>query len=471
MKSLPFTWPLLLQEQNTRQAIRARLTDWAKLALSSRNQVPAFHHYRLIAELEQIATGETQRLLLLLPPGSAKSTYASILFPAWWFTQHPGSSVIAASHTADLAKHFGRQVRELVNEHGSRLGYTLSADNRSAGRWSTSGGGEYFAAGIRGPITGRRADLAIIDDPIKSHAEADSAVFRELVWNWYRSDLTTRLKPGGRIVLIMTRWHEDDLGGRLLDRHGAQWRTLRLPALAEAEDPLDRPEGAPLWPEWESAEALEHKRLTVGERVWSAMYQQTPRPPEGALFTFRHVAMLDVCPGGGQSVRAWDLAGTAKLASNNPDYTVGLKLHRDADQRFTVTDITRLRGGLHEVKDLILQTAKLDGRTVTISLPKDPGSAGGFVATYLVAQLAGHHVIVTAETGSKLTRATPIASQLEAGNVALLRASWNQAFLDELREFPNGTKDDQVDALSRAFATLIDLAPPSRRLTIPFLAR
>ncbi len=471
MKTLPFNWQLLRQEHNTRQAVRTSLTDWAKLALAPRSQVPARHHHRLIAELERLANGDTQHLLLLLPPGSAKSTYASVLFPAWWFVHHPGSSIIAASHTAGLAQHFGRQVRELVVEHGQCLGYTLLAGNRSAGRWSTSAGGEYFAAGVRGPITGRRADLAIIDDPIKSHAEADSAVFRDRVWNWYRSDLITRLKPNGRIVLIMTRWHEDDLGGRLLSRHGELWRTLRLPAIAEAEDPLDRPHGAPLWPEWESAEDLARKRLIVGERVWSAMYQQTPRPPDGALFTFKHVAMLDALPIGGQSVRAWDFAGTAKLASNNPDYTVGLKLHCDENQRFTITDITRLRAGTNEVEALVLQTAKLDGRAVAISLPQDPGSAGKFAATYLTRQLAGHHVIVTAETGSKRTRATPVASQLDAGNVALLRANWNPSLIDELREFPFGSHDDQVDALSRAFATLIDISLPSRRLTIPFFAR
>ena len=471
MKNLPSNWQRLREEQNTRNAIRTSLGEWSSLALAPRGQIPALHHHRLIAELERIATGETQRLMLLLPPGSAKSTYASVLFPAWWFTQHPNSSVIAASHTADLAQHFGRQVRELVIEHGNRLGYTLSPDNRAAGRWSTSAGGEYFAAGVRGPITGRRADLAIIDDPVKSHAEADSAVFRDLVWNWYRSDLTTRLKPGGRIVLIMTRWHEDDLGGRLLTRHAAQWRTLRLPALAESNDPLNRIEGAPLWPEWESADALARKRATVGERVWSAMYQQTPRPPDGALFTLKHMVMLDTCPTGGRSIRAWDLAVTAKHSSNDPDYTVGLKLHCDENQRFTITDITRIQGGPHEVEATILQTAKLDGRAVAISLPKDPGSAGGFVASYLAGRLAGHHVIVTAETGSKVARATPVAAQLEAGNVALLRAGWNEAFIDELREFPLGRKDDQIDALSRAFTALVDHGPPARRLTIPFLAR
>ena len=133
--------------------------------------------------------------MVLMPPGSAKSTYVSVLFPTWWLHRRPRSAVIAACHTADLAEHFGRQVRRLVAEHAPVLGYGLAAGDRAAGRWATTGGGTYFATGVRGPITGRRADLVVIDDPIKSHAEADSALYREHAWNWYRSDLVTRLRP------------------------------------------------------------------------------------------------------------------------------------------------------------------------------------------------------------------------------------------------------------------------------------
>jgi predicted phage terminase large subunit-like protein len=465
-------WQLLTLEQQTRQTIRANLTDWATVALAPLGQSPAAHHHLLISELEKIATGATDRLMLLLPPGSAKSTYASVLFPAWWFTQHAKSSVIAASHTADLAQHFGRQVRDLVTAQGERLGYTLAEHSRAAGKWRTSGGGDYFAVGIRGPITGRRADLAIIDDPIKSHAEADSAHFRDLVWNWYRADLSTRLKPGGRIVLIMTRWHEDDLGGRLLSHQPDQWRVLRLPALAEPGDPLHRHEGAPLWPEWESAEALHRKRATVGERVWSAMYQQTPRPAHGALFTIQPIEIIDNTPPlSGRSVRAWDLAATVKRSDNDPDWTVGVKLHRSDTQRFTVTDVIRLQGSPHQVEEAIRHTANLDGRSVTISLPKDPGSAGGFVASYLAGLLAGYKLVITSELGSKASRAAPVAAQIEAGNFSILRAGWNHAFLEELRDFPHGHKDDQVDALARCFAALIEQGAPARRMSVPFLAR
>ena len=471
MRSSQSDWQQLNGEQETRQTIRNSLADWVKTALEPVGQTPAAHHNLLISELEKVATGQTDRLMLLLPPGSAKSTYASVLFPAWWFTQHSKSSIIAASHTADLAQHFGRQARDLVAAQSERLGYSLAQQNKAAGRWRTTAGGDYFSVGIRGPITGRRADLAIIDDPIKSHAEADNANHRDFVWNWSRADLSTRLKPGGRIVLIMTRWHEDDLGGRLLDRQQDEWRVLRLPALAEPNDPLNRPEGAPLWPEWENADTLARKRATVGERVWSALYQQSPRPAQGAVFTVQSIEIVDAPPSSGRCVRAWDLASTTKRSDNDPDWTVGIKFNRSDHQRFTITDVIRLRGGPHQVEEAILNTAKLDGRTVAISLPKDPGSAGGFVASYLAGQLAGYNVTVSAETGSKIARATPFAAQIEAGNVAIVRANWNHAFLEELRDFPHGTKDDQVDALSRAFTALIEQAAPSRRMTVPFLAR
>ena len=212
------------------------------LALAPHGQLPAAHHKLLIRELEGLAAGRWDRLMLLLPPGSAKSTYASLLFPPWFMANRPWAQVIAASHTAGLARSFGRGVRALIQEHESRLGLTLDANNRSAGRFGVVGGGSYFATGVRGPITGRRADLVLIDDPVKSQAEADSGLARDHVWDWFRSDLITRLKPGGRVVLVMTRWHPDDLGGRLLSASDA-WRVVRLPALAEAGDALGRARG------------------------------------------------------------------------------------------------------------------------------------------------------------------------------------------------------------------------------------
>ena len=173
----------------------------------------------------------------------------------------------------------------------------IASESRASARFSLQEGGEYFAAGVRGPITGRRADLVIIDDPVKSWAEAESRTFRDSLYDWYRAELSARLKPGGRIVLIMTRWHEDDLTGRLLAAEPA-WSCVRLPAIAEIDDPLGRPPGEVLWPEWQDEAAILRRRREVGERAFAAMYQQNPRPPDAALFKVQNIRIVrDACFG------------------------------------------------------------------------------------------------------------------------------------------------------------------------------
>lgn len=420
-----------------------------------------------------MSLGEIDRLMVLMPPGSAKSTYASILFPAWWFIQHPNTSIIAASHTADLATHFGRQVRGLVSEFSSILGYGLNANSRAASRWQTSNRGEYFATGIRGPMAGRRADLAIIDDPIKSFVDAQNARHRERIWEWYCSDLVTRLKPHARIALVMTRWHEEDLAGRLIAQTGKPWNMIRLPALAESNDPLHRAVGEPLWPEWEDSAALEEKRDAVGERVWAALYQQSPRPLVGSLFKVSRIQFLDDLPQDvvGPAVRAWDLAATVARPGSDPDWTVGVKVLRDPIGRWIVLDVVRLRGSPHEVELAIADTALIDGSAVMIGLPEDPGQAGKGQVSYLAGKLGGYHIKASRETGSKIVRATPLAAQIEVGNLAILRAAWNHALIDELRDFPFGRKDDQVDALARAFHMLSNRTAAPRRLSLPLIGR
>ena len=446
------------------------LEGWAEHVLKPLDQRPAAHHRMLLQRLALVAEGAIDRLMVLMPPGSAKSTYASLVFPAWWLARQPASSVIAASHTAELADHFGRRLRNLVAEEREALGYGLAGDSRAAHRFRTTRGGEYFATGIHGPVTGRRADLVLIDDPIKSHAEAESALAREHVWNWYRSELTTRLKPGGRIVLVMTRWHEDDLAGRLLEA-GDAWHTLRLPALAEPGDPLGRPPGAALWPQWEDEAALARKRGTVGSRTWQALYQQSPTSAEGTLFPVARIGLCDALPEGARMVRAWDLAATEAGEGRDPDWTVGLKLAQCPDGRLVVMDVVRLRGGPNEVTQCLIDTAARDGRAVPIGLPQDPGQAGKQQVAFLTARLAGHSVLASPETGAKLVRAMPVAAQAEAGRLLLLRGAWNQALLDELRDFPHGRKDDQVDALSRAHAMLGQGGRPARQVRVGLFGR
>ena len=462
----------LICERGARTELRhsQSLIGWARQVVRPLGQKPARHHLLMLQHLADVAEGGCDRLMVLMPPGSAKSTYASLIFPAWWLHRHSGTSIIAASHNADLAAHFGRGLRNLAAEHAEALGYTLERNNRAAHRFATSDHGQYFATGLGGGITGRRADLVLIDDPIKSHAEADNATHRDAVWNWYCSQLIPRLKPNGRIVLVMTRWHPDDLGGRLLASDD-NWRVLRLPALAEADDPLHRSQGEALWPSWESREALERKRTVVGSRVWAALYQQSPQDEREALFPVVRIDTIDAEPADLRCVRAWDLAATTAGEGRDPDWTVGLSLGRDSAGRFFVMDVIRLRGRPQEVAEAIVRTAHHDGVGVPVGLPQDPGQAGKQQVAWLTAQLAGHRVVASPELGSKLTRALPVAAQVEAGNLVLLRAGWNKAFVDELRDFPQGRKDDQVDALSRAFTMLTQARSAVRTLHVPLLAR
>jgi predicted phage terminase large subunit-like protein len=253
-----------------------------------------------------------------------------------------------------------------------------------------------------------------------------------------------------------TRWHMDDIGGRLLDEMasgGDKWHLLNLPAIAGDNDALGRAPGEALWPDWEGTDALTRKRAAVGERAWSALYQQEPTPGEGLLFRIEQIGTVDAAPAGGRIVRAWDLAATAAGDGRDPDWTVGVKLQR-VDDRYVVLDVTRLRGGPEQVMAAVLNTAAQDGRGVAISLPQDPGQAGKSQAQYFVQRLAGFSVTSSPETGDKSTRAAPVASQANVGNVSFVRAPWNRGLLEEMRDFPAGRHDDQVDALSRAFSSL-----------------
>ncbi|MDE8343321.1 MAG: phage terminase large subunit, partial [Acidocella sp.] len=416
-------------------------------------QVPATHHRALIARLEDVLEGRCERLMVQMPPGYAKSTYGSILLPAYFLSRHRGSQIIATAHTASLAEHFGRQVRRIILDHEDYLGISLAKDSRAAGRFGLTDGGAYFAAGVRGPITGRRADLILIDDPVKSWAEAESLVYREALYDWYRAELTARLKPKGRVVLLMARWHEDDLAGRLMRASGI-WQVLRLPALAEEGDPLGRAVGDALWPEWQDKADILQRRVEVGERAFSAIYQQHPRPPESALFNVRTVQIITAIPELTRSIRAWDLAASLPGTGKNPDYTVGLKLGTGVDNKIIILDIIRMQASPAQVAARIVATAKADGVATLVALPQDPGQAGLAQVAMLTSGLLGYHVNATVESGPKIMRAMPAATQMDAGNIALLAAPWNENFLSELGAFPDSQKDDQVDALSRAVNTL-----------------
>lgn len=241
----------------------------------------------MLTELEAVARGENLRLMIFMPPRHGKSIYGTRLFVPWWLAQHPHGGIMTLSATTELAELFGRRVRNLIRYHRQTLGYSLAADSQAAGRWETSQGGEYLAAGVGKMIQGRPANLAIIDDPVAGVEAAESETQREGVWEWYQNDFLGRLEPGAAVILIQTRWHEDDLAGKLIQamaQGGEQWRIINLPAIAGPGDALGRQPGEALWPEWMDEAALEARKRAVGSRAWYSLYQQEPRPLEGTLF-------------------------------------------------------------------------------------------------------------------------------------------------------------------------------------------
>jgi predicted phage terminase large subunit-like protein len=365
--------------------------------------------------------------------------------------------IIAVSHTAELAETNSTAVQRFIRDNTEVLGYALANDNR--GHWHTTNGCEYLAVGAGAAVRGFRADYIIIDDPIRRRQEAESETQREHLWDYYQSDLMSRLKPDGAVILIATPFHEDDLMGRLR-RLQPYWNVLRMPAIAEADDPLGRAEGEPLWSDdgynygagllREQADAEREGRT----RDWWSQYQCAPRPPEGAMFKPQQMPILDLLPPILEQVRAWDLASSA----GKGDWTVGLKLAHVVGQNYTdmfiVTDLRRIRGAPEEVRKLVKDTAEADGYGVKIWLPRDPAQAGADQAESYIRMLIGYAVEAERMSGDKVTRADAAASQANIGRIGMVRAPWNAAFADELAAFPRGVHDDQVDALSLAFSKL-----------------
>jgi predicted phage terminase large subunit-like protein len=272
----------------------------------------AKHHKLICKKLEAVERGEIDRLMIFMPPRHGKSELASKRFPAWCLGRDPNRQIIASSYNSDLASDFGRNVRNIIAEpeFGNIFpNVSLASDSKAANRMNTNMGGAYIAAGVGTAITGRGANIALIDDPFKDREEADSERRRNLVWDWYRSTLFTRLMPNGAIVLIQTRWHEDDLAGRLLEHEADQWDILDLPAISD--------DNQPLWPEWYDLDSLNRIKETIGPREWSALYQQKPQPDEGTYFQRDWLKYWDKLP----AVRYYGTSDYA-VTEGGGDYTV-----------------------------------------------------------------------------------------------------------------------------------------------------
>jgi len=429
-----------------RREVREDLTKWCRLC----GFEPAAHHRLLIDHLEKVAHGEIDRLALFMPPGSAKSTYSSVLFPPWYLAQHPGHQLISASHTAELAEKWGRRVRNLISEHSKLLGLTLSDTSQAAGRWETSKGGEYFAAGVAGSIAGWRGDLVIIDDPVRSRQDADSALIRDRAWDWYRSDVVPRLKPKARIVLIQTRWHEDDLAGRILLQMasgGDQWKIISLPAIAEANDPMGRKIGEPLWPEWEDLEMLERKRMTIAPRDWTALFQQRPAPEEGDFFKSAWLKPVTTLPSK-ELLRCYGASDYA-VTEDGGDYTVHLIIGLDAEGKMYLLDVWRERVSSDKWVEAFCELVRA---WKPVAWAEEKGQIAAGVGPLIDRMQRERKAYVGREQfptrGDKTVRAQSIRGRMAIESLYVPEyAAWYPSFRSELLSFPAGRHDDQVDAL------------------------
>lgn len=397
-------------------------------------------------------------VMVSMPPRSGKTLTSSRLFPAWHLGRNPDHRIILASYGATLAKRNSRAARNIVHSPAFRAlfpGVTLAPDSRAAEAWNLADAlGGMDAVGVGGGVTGKGGNLIIVDDPIKNRAQAESINRREAVWDWFTDDLYTRREPGAALVLVMTRWHTDDLLGRLLKREPAKWRVLRLPALAEPGDPLGRAEGDPLWPERFPLDALRDIERTQGAYAWAGLYQQRPIPAEGGIFKRADFGLLHAhAPELVQVVRYWDLAMSARTSA---DYSVGVKLGVGVDGSLYVLHVARRQvdwGGLVGwLAEIILQ----DGAGVAQGIEQKAYMSRAVADLNTDPRLRGFRVLGYPVDRDKMTRALPFAAKCGAGVVRVLDRGWTPAYLEELCSFPGGAHDDQVDASSGALAMLAD---------------
>jgi predicted phage terminase large subunit-like protein len=423
------------------RTVRASLTEWCRLC----GFEPAAHHRLLIAALEKVAAGIIPRLAVFMPPGSAKSTYTSVLFVAWLMQQQ--ENVLAASHTTELAEKWGRRIRNLIAEYKTVLGVELAQDNLAAHRWATTKGAEYYAAGVGTGIAGFRGKYGIIDDPVRSRQDADSELIRDRTWDWYLNDFVPRLVPGSRQILIQTRWHEDDLAGRALQHD--DWHVISLPAIAEENDPLGRKPGEPLWADdayGYGAQLLDIRGKTP-PRTWSALYQQRPAPEEGDYFKAEWLAEYQTLP----MRREMKFYGGSDYAvtADGGDYTVHGVLGLDPDGNMYLPALWRGQ----TASDVWVEAfCDLVEEWHPEGWAEETGQIKAGVGPFLVRRMIERQAYVYREQfPTKYDKA--VRAQSIRGRMAMRRlyvpkgAPWVPALRSELLSFPAGAHDDQVDML------------------------
>lgn len=453
----------------------------------------AAHHKLLINKLEAVERGEIKRLMVFMPPGSAKSTYASVVFPAWFMGRKRRRNVIVATYASDLGRKIGRRMRSIVKQpvYADIFGTALSAESSAADEWALTNGNEFMSGGILSGITGNRADGLVIDDPVKGRRDAESDVIRAQTKSEYEDSLKTRLKPGGWIVLIQTRWHSDDLAGSILPenwdgesgpilcRDGQVWEVLSIPAMAEnLNDPLGRVPGEMLWKEWFDEDHWANYRGNA--RTWSALYQQRPAPGDGTFFqrawfrryrpgsepaTLRTYMTSDHAPTEGEkadfsAVRVWGLA-------QNGDLYMLDGFRHQADMLATADRITgNLNDRSREPNDPKRpeQSGLIRRWKPFAWFPEDDNNWKA-AAPFIVRRMREEGVRTRIEPLSphgadKAAKAQGFQGLAASGQVWLPEGPEGDGVLDQYVRFPAGANDDEVDAAG-IMGRAIDMAHPA----------
>lgn len=453
---------VLIQEAR-RELARRHMSDFVLYV--DQNYQMNWHHQLLCEYLDRLAQKEIRRLMVFMPPRHGKSELVSRKFPAFLLGNKPDTSIIFCSYAADLASRMNRDAQRIIDDEryhelfpGTRLSDKVTR-KFVEGRYQRTNDifeivghrGVYRSAGVGGGITGMGGEYIIIDDPVKNREEADSATYREKVYNWYTSTLYTRLEKDGCILLTLTRWHEDDLAGKLLkaSEGGAdQWTILELPAICEEPiKPYDiRREGEALW-KWKYDEsALTKMKATVGSRDWAALYQQHPTPGEGGTFKREWWNYYKVLPNGLYDyVQSWDC--TFKDAQSS-DYVVGQVWARKGSSRYLLDQVRGRMSFTETIRAVRSLSAKWPQAVRKLVEDKANGTA---VIDVLRKELPG--LVPVEPEGGKIVRANAVTAVVESGNVFLPDPSiapWVHDFVEEHALFPNGSNDDQVDAQSQA---------------------
>lgn len=453
----------VLMEEARRELARRTMGDFVLYV--DDNYRMNWHHRLLCDYLDKLACKEIRRLMVFMPPRHGKSELVSRKFPAYLLGRNPDTSIISCSYSADLASRMNRDVQRLIdserylelfpgtqlsNQHTRRFYETRYTRNNNMFE-VVDKKGTYRSSGVGGGITGMGGEYIIIDDPVKNREDADSATMREKVYDWYTSTLYTRLEKDGCILLTLTRWHEDDLAGKLLKaaQEGAdQWTILELPAVCEyPPKPYDvRQEGEALWKWKYDEEALEKMKVTVGSRDWAALYQQHPTPGEGGTFKREWWNYYKVLPDGLYDfVQSWDC--TFKDAQSS-DYVVGQVWARKGSSRYLLDQV---RGRMSFTETLYAIRSLSAKWTQAVRKLVEDKANGTAVIDVLRKEIPG--LIPVEPEGGKIVRANAVTAVAEAGNIYLPDPSiapWVHDFVEEHTAFPNGANDDQVDAQTQA---------------------